>query len=283
MVEIRDLARLPETRGLRPAEQDVVPSGWARVSYIRDLPDGRRFVNDSRGLLYLLDRNNQPSVYANVASAFPFAIYNRLESGFIGFTFHPEFARNGLFYTVHGERAAGNPATLELHLTRIHAEGCDPPQRHHRVACRQPGGEHVRGDAARAAARCACRQQPDPPDGCRRVQPDSQTRLSRLRSALHERQRPRIQQRWRTECEQPRPDPAPRFRHHGDPADRSAQSLGDGWHERAWRLHDPGDQQVRGRWRSRRRLAKSSRTAFGTPTGSRGISPMERCSPRTSG
>src|SRR3989442_8268922 len=101
-VEIRDVVRLPDTRGLRPADQDVVPAGWARVSYVRDLPDGRRFANDSRGLLYLLDRNNQPSVYANVAAAFPLAVYNRLESGFIGFDFHPEFARNGLFYTVHG-------------------------------------------------------------------------------------------------------------------------------------------------------------------------------------
>src|SRR5712691_10861498 len=109
-VEIRDLVRLPDTRGLRPADQDVVPAGWARISYVRDIPDGRRFANDSRGLLYLLDRNNQPSVYANVGAAFPFAIYNRLESGFIGFDFHPDFARNGLFYTVHGERAMGNPA-----------------------------------------------------------------------------------------------------------------------------------------------------------------------------
>ena len=110
-VEIREVVRLPDTRGLRPADQDVTPAGWARVSYVRDLPDGRRFANDSRGLLYLLDRNNQPSVYANVGAAFPFAVYNRLESGFIGFDFHPEFARNGLFYTVHAERAMGNPAT----------------------------------------------------------------------------------------------------------------------------------------------------------------------------
>jgi hypothetical protein len=110
-VEIRDVARLPETRGLRPADQDVTPAGWARVSFVRDLPDGRRFANDSRGFLYLLDRNNQVSVYANVSDAFPHAVYNRLESGFIGFDFHPEFARNGLFYTVHGERAPGNPAT----------------------------------------------------------------------------------------------------------------------------------------------------------------------------
>src|SRR5881397_3395614 len=110
-VEIRDVVRLPDTRGLRPAAEDVVPAGWARVSYVRDLPDGRRFANDSRGLLYLLDRNNQPSVYANVGAAFPQAVYNRLESGFIGFDFHPEFARNGLFYTVHAERGPGNPAT----------------------------------------------------------------------------------------------------------------------------------------------------------------------------
>src|SRR5262245_50437255 len=111
VIEIREVVRLPDTRGLRPAAEDVTPVGWARVSFVRDLPDGRRFANDSRGLLYLLDRNNQPSVYANVAATFPFAIYNRLESGFIGFDFHPEFARNGLFYTVHSERAAGNPTT----------------------------------------------------------------------------------------------------------------------------------------------------------------------------
>lgn len=109
-VEIRDVVRLPQTRGMRPANEDVNPAGWARVSFVRDSPDGRRFANDSRGQLYLLDRNNQLSLYADVAAAFPFAIYNRLESGFIGFDFHPDFARNGLFYTVHGERAAGNPA-----------------------------------------------------------------------------------------------------------------------------------------------------------------------------
>ena len=113
-VEIRDIIRLPDTRGLRPLDQDVNPAGWARVQFVRDLPDGRRFVNDSRGVLYLLDKNNQPTVYLNFANLFPYAIYNRLESGLIGFDFHPEFAKNGLFYTVHGERAMGNPATLNF-------------------------------------------------------------------------------------------------------------------------------------------------------------------------
>lgn len=110
-VEVRDLVRLPRTRGLRPPDQDVNPSGWARVSFVRDLPDGRRFVNDSRGFFYLLDANNQPTLYVDVGKIFPLSVYNRLESGFIGFDFHPEFAKNGLFYTVHAERAMGNPAT----------------------------------------------------------------------------------------------------------------------------------------------------------------------------
>jgi hypothetical protein len=113
-VEITDVRRLPDTRGIRPLGQDVSPAGWARISYVRDLPDRRRFANDSRGVLYLLDANTEPRVYANVAAAFPHAVYNRLESGFIGFVFHPEFARNGLFYTVHAERGPGNPRTPDF-------------------------------------------------------------------------------------------------------------------------------------------------------------------------
>src|SRR6187401_3020144 len=113
-VQIRDLVRLPDTRGVRPLDQDVSPAGWARVSFVRDSRDGRRFANDSRGFLYLIDANNQPHVYVNVAEAFPLAVYTRLESGFIGFAFHPEFARNGLFYTVHAERGPGNPKTPDF-------------------------------------------------------------------------------------------------------------------------------------------------------------------------
>jgi hypothetical protein len=110
-VEIRDVTRLPDTRALHP-QDDVNPAGWARVSYVRDLPDGRRFANDSRGVLYLLAPNGSaPSVYLDMMATFPRTVYNRLESGFISFAFHPEFARNGLFYTVHAERAAGNPAS----------------------------------------------------------------------------------------------------------------------------------------------------------------------------
>ena len=113
-VEIKDVVRLPDTRKMRPLDQDVSPAGWARLSYVRDLPDGRRFVNDQRGPLYVIDGNKQPQVYANLATVFPNSVYNRLESGFVSFAFHPEFAKNGLFYTVHAEHAAGNTRTPDF-------------------------------------------------------------------------------------------------------------------------------------------------------------------------
>jgi len=76
-VEIRDVVRLPDTRGIRPADQDVSPA-WASVSYVRELPDGRRFANDSRGFLYLIDQNNRPQLYAGFVFHSQFVINDRV-------------------------------------------------------------------------------------------------------------------------------------------------------------------------------------------------------------
>src|SRR5688572_19998886 len=37
-VEVVELARLPDSRGIRPADQDVKPAGWARINYVRAFP-----------------------------------------------------------------------------------------------------------------------------------------------------------------------------------------------------------------------------------------------------
>src|SRR5512146_2626897 len=75
-VEIKDFARLPDSRG-KHGMDDVNPSGWARVSYVRQLPDGRLFANDSRGAIYWIDNNHQPHVYLDISNEFPNAVYNR--------------------------------------------------------------------------------------------------------------------------------------------------------------------------------------------------------------
>ena len=182
---------------------------------------------------------------------FPLAVYNRLESGFIGFDFHPEFAKNGLFYTVHGERAPGNPATPNFIPPGFTPAGRDLPQRHHRVARDEPGGEHVR--RARGASCCASptSSEPDAPDGRRRVQPDGEARRRRLRPALHQRQRSRVQQRRRAARQQSRPDAAARLGRSRAilRIDPRSPSVIEG-HEGARRLHDSAGQQVRRRRRS---------------------------------
>ena len=90
----------------------------------------------------------------------------------------------------------------------------DLPQRHHRVARDEPGGEHVRGHAARAAARRAVVTNLTHPMGAVEFNPTAKPGLARLRPALHQRQRSRVQQRRRTEREQPGPDAAARLDHH---------------------------------------------------------------------
>jgi hypothetical protein len=112
-VRIQDVAQLPHTGNLRPAIEDKDPKTWARVSFVFDIPDGRRFANDSRGLLYLID-GSESSLYADVGAAFTKVIYSRNQSGFIGFAMHPDFATNGLFYTVHGETAVDNDHALDF-------------------------------------------------------------------------------------------------------------------------------------------------------------------------
>ena len=113
-VMVQDYVRLPQTLGTLPPELDVNPAGTARVSFVRDAPDGRRFANDQRGIIYLLEEGMEPKPYLDTRDAFPHTIYNRLESGLIGFAFHPDFAANGLLYTVHGEYAEGNPNELDF-------------------------------------------------------------------------------------------------------------------------------------------------------------------------
>jgi hypothetical protein len=81
----------------------------ARINTIMELPDGsgRRAVPDLNGNLYLVE-NGVPHVYLDVAATFQPEFFSGrgLGQGFGYVTFHPDFARNGRFYTIHTEEAA---------------------------------------------------------------------------------------------------------------------------------------------------------------------------------
>jgi glucose/arabinose dehydrogenase/mono/diheme cytochrome c family protein len=71
---------------------------------------GDLFILDLRGKLYRL-HNGEQKVYMDMASLKPkFINQPGLATGFGSFAFHPEFSKNGLFYTTHAEPPASAKA-----------------------------------------------------------------------------------------------------------------------------------------------------------------------------
>lgn len=101
--ELVDVIRLPAS-GTNPR---------TRINELREAPDGtgRLFVVDLRGRLYALD-GAALHTYLDLAALRP-ALRTQpgLASGFVSFAFHPEWAVNGIFYTVHTETPGGGVPT----------------------------------------------------------------------------------------------------------------------------------------------------------------------------
>ena len=94
----------------------------ARINTIMEVPDdsGRRAVPDLNGNLYLV-RNGVPHVYLDVAATFAPQFFSGrgLGQGFGYVAFHPDFKRNGLFYTIHTEQASQTTAVPDYRQTNV--------------------------------------------------------------------------------------------------------------------------------------------------------------------
>ena len=72
-----------------------------------------KMVADLQGQLYILSASNQPDVYFDARTYFPqFTNTPGLATGLGSFAFHPDFAKNRLFYTTHTE--AGNKVKADF-------------------------------------------------------------------------------------------------------------------------------------------------------------------------
>ena len=84
----------------------------ARLNLLTHAGDGsgRLFVNDMRGKLYVVV-DGVATVYLNMKQLICADFtYESVQQGFAYFAFHPEFARNGIFYTVTSElKDSGTP------------------------------------------------------------------------------------------------------------------------------------------------------------------------------
>jgi mono/diheme cytochrome c family protein len=117
-IQLEDYAQLPITGEL---DGQNTRGQLARVNVLHDEPGGRRFfVNDLNGPLYILDeQTKQFTVYLDFnglggrPGLFPkFTFERNFATGLTNFVFDPDYAHNGIFYTLHMEdpNGAGSPA-----------------------------------------------------------------------------------------------------------------------------------------------------------------------------
>ena len=108
-LELEDYAALPITAD--NTDQNT-RAQLARVNYLRDEPGGRRFfVSDLNGPLYILDKQTKTFTkyldfngLAGRSGLFPKFTYARnFATGLINVILDPDYARNGVFYTLHME------------------------------------------------------------------------------------------------------------------------------------------------------------------------------------
>ncbi len=108
-LQLEDYAALPITAD---NTNDNTRAQLARVNNLRDEPGGRRFfVNDLNGPLYILDKQRKTfTTYLDFNGAggrpglFPkFTFERNFATGLTNFIFDPDYAKNGVFYTIHME------------------------------------------------------------------------------------------------------------------------------------------------------------------------------------
>ena len=138
-LELQDYVQMPITGEL---DGQNTRGQLARVNFLRDEPGGRRFfVNDLNGPLYILDKQTKTfTTYLDFNGAggrpglFPkFTFERNFATGLTNFQFDPDYARNGVFYTLHMEdpavaaprRAAGRRGRRPRPV-RLHDDAGDP-------------------------------------------------------------------------------------------------------------------------------------------------------------
>jgi len=103
VVEVEDVVEIPRLPGRTP---------YKGITLLRPDPRaaGALFVDELMGLLYRV-QDRSPAVFLDVRGIFPeFMCDPGVASGLGSFALHPDFVRNGIFYTIHSENFRGSPA-----------------------------------------------------------------------------------------------------------------------------------------------------------------------------
>ncbi|XOV92268.1 MAG: PQQ-dependent sugar dehydrogenase [Bacteroidota bacterium] len=101
-------------------EQFIVPASaenppLARINKMSAINGGRVFLHDLNGKLYEVVNKTELREYLDLSAEFENFIHSPgLGSGFGSWAFHPDFEKNGLFYTTHTEKKNSAPADYSV-------------------------------------------------------------------------------------------------------------------------------------------------------------------------
>ncbi len=172
VLTLEELVTMPASSGAAPR---------ARINYLGEVPDGsgRLFVPDLNGTLYTLERRRAARLPRRGRRLQDFVSSPGLGTGFGFVTFHPEFAANGRFYTVHTESGAAL-------VTQAPDLPAPEEAAYHGVVTEWTAGRSRRGDVLRDAPGGPAHRFRDLParHPTGRLQPDRAARRRRLRPAL---------------------------------------------------------------------------------------------------
>lgn len=119
-VELEDFVQIPRLPGRTP---------YKGITLLRPDPrtDGALLICDLMGILYrVADRH--VSVFLDVRKVFPqFICDPGVATGLGSFALHPDFARNGIFYTSHAETFRGSPSINSSDIPADAPKGATPP------------------------------------------------------------------------------------------------------------------------------------------------------------
>jgi len=124
-IVLKEIATFPSSEPT-PPPVDPRLRRRARINHLGEVPDGshRRFVPDLNGSLYILN-GDSTAVYLDVKASIGARFFSGkgMGSGFGFASFHPEFRKNGKFYTVHTESPNESASTPDFTEPNAVVEG----------------------------------------------------------------------------------------------------------------------------------------------------------------
>lgn len=119
----------------------LVKNGFFQPVYVTNAGDSRLFVVEQTGHILIIHNDKSVSMFLDVSSV----ILHDGERGLFSMAFHPNYARNGLFYVMYTRAGDGASTVAEYHVSNNNRNVADPNSGRVVISIPQPNPGHNGG------------------------------------------------------------------------------------------------------------------------------------------